>query len=255
MKLFISWSGDRSKEIAEELADWLPCVIHAVEPWISTSNIEKGIRWGSEIDSQLREAKFGLICLTAENINSPWILYEAGALSNALENAFVCPYLFGIQPEDLHGSPLGQFQATVFSKDDTKKLLYSINKALEGNALNPKILDQEFQIWWPKLEKNLTRIYKRRKISARKTDREILEEILHLTRSSPVINEKIAQKIRKAYPSLEEGELHQMTEKLMDWYADNIIYGYQPARIIMNGDTISVRVLSFEEKNQRNSEG
>ncbi len=48
MKVFLGWSGSRSKETAEALGDWLGQVIQAVDPWIS-SDILKGARWGEEI--------------------------------------------------------------------------------------------------------------------------------------------------------------------------------------------------------------
>ncbi|MBE0393338.1 hypothetical protein BJQ96_03202 [Flavobacterium sp. PL0002] len=37
MKIFLSWSGNKSKLIAESLKDWLEQVIQSTEPWISTS--------------------------------------------------------------------------------------------------------------------------------------------------------------------------------------------------------------------------
>lgn len=33
MKVFISWSGAVSFEVAKVLKDWIPCVIHYVEPF------------------------------------------------------------------------------------------------------------------------------------------------------------------------------------------------------------------------------
>jgi hypothetical protein len=43
------------------------------------------------------------VCLTPDNIDSPWIHFEAGALSRALESAKLCPLLFGMDPTDLTG--------------------------------------------------------------------------------------------------------------------------------------------------------
>lgn len=94
MKIFISWSGSMSQAIAEALHDWLPRVIQAVQPWLSSTNIDKGARWSDDIAAQLEETKFGLICLTRENLEAPWILFEAGALSKTLDRTYVCPYLF-----------------------------------------------------------------------------------------------------------------------------------------------------------------
>jgi hypothetical protein len=59
MKVFISWSGERSRKVAEALQQWLPRVIQATEPWISTE-ISKGSRWGPEISSRLEESRIGI---------------------------------------------------------------------------------------------------------------------------------------------------------------------------------------------------
>jgi hypothetical protein len=80
MKVFLSWSGERSKATAETLGNWFARVIQAVEPWIS-SGIDKGARWQSEIANRLEDARVGIVCLTASNLSEPWILFEAGALS------------------------------------------------------------------------------------------------------------------------------------------------------------------------------
>ena len=80
MKIFLSWSGSMSKKTAEILCEWLPKVINAIEPWIS-SEMEKGTRWESEITDKLEESKIGIICLTRNNLDENWILFEAGALS------------------------------------------------------------------------------------------------------------------------------------------------------------------------------
>jgi hypothetical protein len=66
--------------------------------WISSEDIYKGSRWLLEISNELNASKAGIICLTQDNINSPWINFEAGALSKTLGNSYVCPYLFNLNP-------------------------------------------------------------------------------------------------------------------------------------------------------------
>ena len=39
MKIFISWSGEQSREMAEALRDWIPDVLPEAEPWMSVADI------------------------------------------------------------------------------------------------------------------------------------------------------------------------------------------------------------------------
>lgn len=183
MRLFLSWSGERSKLIAETLRDWLPLVIQAIKPWLSASDIDKGTRWSSEIATQLAETAFGIICLTPENIEAPWIHFEAGALSKTIDGAFVCPYLFEIDPSDIKG-PLVQFQATRATKEDTRNLLNTINSVLKEGIPEGQ-LNKAFEVWWPDLEEKLKHINgsTEKQVPIKRTDRELLEEILDTIRS------------------------------------------------------------------------
>lgn len=157
MKVFISWSGDRSKAVAEALRSWLPVVLQPVRPWLSGYDIEAGSRWSSEMALQLEEARFGILCLTPENLDAPWVMFEAGALSKKLDGSRVCPYLFGFEPRELTG-PLVQFQAARADRNDTKRLLMAMNHALGETRLPESVLDRAFDKWWPDLEASLARV-------------------------------------------------------------------------------------------------
>jgi hypothetical protein len=183
MKIFISWSGARSEALANALRSWLTDVIQMLDPWISSQDIDKGRRWDFEIANELDQSNVGIICLTRENINAPWILFEAGALAKALGRSLVCPYLLDLKPTELTG-PLAQFQVTVANEEDTCKLLRTINKALGENARSTEQLDKAFKKWWPELKNAVDGIPKT--ISPAKqlrTDRDLLEEMLSLIRS------------------------------------------------------------------------
>ena len=182
MKVFISWSGILSRRAAETLREWLPNVLQAVEPWMSAEDIEKGARWSSEVATELSSTKAGILCVTPDNLEAPWLNFEAGALSKTLEKTFVSPYLINLRPSDLKG-PLVQFQATEANKLDTRRLVGTLNKALDDSALSEKQLDKTFEIWWPELESSLQEIRSAKAPQRpQRADREILEEILALVR-------------------------------------------------------------------------
>ena len=183
-KVFISWGGDLSKQLAEEVKNWLPSVLQFVKPYFSPNDIEKGSHWESNIASELESSQVGIICLTKDNINRPWILFEAGALSKNFEKSRVCTILFNVDSTDITG-PLICFQATKFDKADFKKLIKTINDTGGDSKLDPNILDDVFEMWWPKLENKINKIiksYKEEPHEEERSERAILEELLELTR-------------------------------------------------------------------------
>lgn len=71
MKIFISWSGDRSHQLAQALHEWLPLVLHYVKPWLSQADISAGSRWAQEVAKELETTNFGIICVTQETSPRP----------------------------------------------------------------------------------------------------------------------------------------------------------------------------------------
>jgi predicted house-cleaning noncanonical NTP pyrophosphatase (MazG superfamily) len=183
MKVFISWSGDISRQIGEAIKDWLPAVLQNVKPYFTPNDIEKGSRWNADISKELEQSKLGIFIYTKDNLESQWMLFEAGAISKTLDSSKVCPILFGLDNSDFKG-PLTQFQTSQFQKTDFKKLVYSINNSLFDNKLDEKVLDEVFEMWWPKLESKVAKILDVNKVinTTIRNDRELLEEILAITR-------------------------------------------------------------------------
>jgi hypothetical protein len=185
MKIFISWSGQRSKAVAELISDWFKCVIQASQPWISTRDIDRGAIWFSEISDQLKNTSAGIICLTQENKDKPWILFETGALAKGLTTNRVCTFLVDLQPSELE-DPLAQFNHTTPEKNSMWELVRSLNAFLAEQGLDERILEQVFKTYWPQfelgfkkaLEENLPTIS-----VAPRPDSDILAEILNYTRS------------------------------------------------------------------------
>lgn len=102
-KVFISWSGELSKRLGETVRQWLPSVLQFARPYFTPDDIEKGAVWSSHIVAELESSNFGILCITRENLEKPWILFEAGALSKTFDKARVCPVLFGVEATDVKG--------------------------------------------------------------------------------------------------------------------------------------------------------
>lgn len=159
MKVFLSWSGQRSKEVANLLSDWLCCVIQAARPWISTRDLDRGSLWFGEINDQLKDTTVGIICLTQENKGRPWILFEAGALAKGLSTSRVCTLLVDLEPKDIE-DPLAQFNHTFPNRESVLGLVKTLNSSLAVNALDNRILDQVFETYWPQFEAKFAEILK-----------------------------------------------------------------------------------------------
>lgn len=184
LRVFLSWSMQRSESVAQAFRDWLPSVLQNVRPYYTPDDIGKGSRWSSEIRGELESSDFGIIFLTPENLNSPWILFEAGALSK-LEKSKVAPLLLDVEPADVSG-PLAQLQLTKFNKEECFKLIKALNRALDSRALEPTVLSNVFDKWWPDLEEKIKlamQIEAPSLVAAKRPERELLEEVLERVRA------------------------------------------------------------------------
>ena len=160
MKVFISWSKSLSHGYASAFRDWLPNVIQSAEAFISSQDIGLGQRGIEKIESRLNEYSFGILFVSDENREQPWLLYEAGALSRSINEAEarVIPFLIDVDRSKLAGSPLSHFQnAQSVSRDNVKLLCSAINEACE-DPLDADRFERAFSKWWPDLEEAFERI-------------------------------------------------------------------------------------------------
>ncbi|MBZ5614155.1 MAG: toll/interleukin-1 receptor domain-containing protein [Acidobacteriia bacterium] len=186
MDIFISWQGKRSHAVAEALRDWLPLIVNAFKPWLSSADIDKGARWGAELSTQLGRATAGIFCLTRSNLTAPWLIFEAGAISRTPEKTYVCTLLLDLQPSDVKG-PLAQFQATKATKEDIHQLVKNLNKALGEHSMDEALVNRAFEMWWPELERKLKNLPSgETSLPPLRSDRELLEELVDLARATKV---------------------------------------------------------------------
>ncbi|MGA9668912.1 MAG: toll/interleukin-1 receptor domain-containing protein [Terracidiphilus sp.] len=177
MKVFISWSGERSRILAQALHGWLPLVLHYVKPWLSDADVSAGDRWATVVAKELETSNFGIICVTPENLNSPWVLFEAGALAKAMQGSKVIPLLFNLEFSDISG-PLAQFQAKKFDRDGAAEVVSSVNKSADS-AVPDDRKNQLFSALWPDLEQQLLGIPREAPTAKHmRPHHEILEELV-----------------------------------------------------------------------------
>lgn len=182
MKLFISWSGERSRVLAVALHAWIPMAIPSVESWLSEADVYAGERWAASIGEQLDATNFGIVCVTPENINAPWMLFKAGALAKSINTAKVVPLLYGLDFADISG-PLAQFQAKKFDQAGVFEVVNSI-QATSGGQPNDARLAALLPLLWPQLEVVLAGMPPiAQKDKQSRPQREVLEELVGAVRS------------------------------------------------------------------------
>jgi hypothetical protein len=155
MNLFISWSKPQSKAVALALHSWLPIVLPGIDPWMSSKDIDKGKDWFRELQNVLSESHVCLICVTPDNVRSPWIYYEVGAIAAKDPDVLICPYLVGVSPSILSDGPLGKWQCTVAEEGDTWELIKSLNTNALSSRHELSLVKANFHDNWPNLFEKL----------------------------------------------------------------------------------------------------
>lgn len=238
MKIFVSWSGELSCQIAETLKKWIPCILQSVEVFFSPEDIEKGENWDKTISTELSECKYGIICLTTENTTAPWINFEAGAIAKSLDSK-VTALMVNIKPSDIKG-PLSRYQATKFERDDFFQLITSINKVLE-TPLDHKVLENTFNAMWKSLEDETVSIIegytpKDRKdqsksLNSKAPENEATEEILQLLRQQSALISNPEKLLPLEYMDYVQ---RKMNDRNRDLYADYEMMGEELFHYIEN---------------------
>lgn len=134
-KIFISWSGSKSKEIAKGIKWALEDNIFkgtGLKCFVSDLDISSGSDWWLKIKGELKTCKMGILCITKENIKAPWIYFEAGAM--IAREIPTTPILFNCGFNHLL-SPLSGKQAVDFyDQQKFVKMILDINRNM--NLLN-----------------------------------------------------------------------------------------------------------------------
>jgi hypothetical protein len=227
MRVFISWSGEPSRAVAEILRKYLGRVIQAVDVFMSEHDIGSGEQWGVKLSRELEESTFGILCLTRGNLDAPWLLFEAGALAKHV-GAGPCGLLIGDLKDTDVKDPLSQFQHRSFSEEGLKALLRDLNGLLE-RRMEADDLAETFKVWWPQIDEEYQTALAAHPSAAppepSRGTQELVEEILSRIRNLERFSIQPPEPAPRQVPTLQPGDVlalsprtHEALWKLVDEY-------------------------------------
>lgn len=229
-------------------------------------DIERGALWFSEINDQLKDTKIGIVCLTKDNLDKPWILFEAGALAKGLSTVRVCTFLVDLEPTEV-SNPLAQFNHTLPTKEGLFGLMRTLNASLGDQALKEKVLEQVFTTYWPQFEEKFAKALAdcpAGEHAAPRSEESMLSELLRTVRMLER-NMRIGEGRKATGPSVATAERipisrralrNEIREMLVAGLSpdsiESILEGSAPARFVRQGilECIEETVPQFELPNE-----
>ena len=147
-QIFISWSHTNSKAFANHLKNIMENEIFKgsdLSCFVSDTDIASGEDWWIKIKKELKRSKMGIVCITKENVNAPWLYYEAGAM---IANGYkVVPLTIGCDLNLIKETPLFGNQVRAFYDErQFIQMMIDINKEFklittdDGNPVSDKQL-------------------------------------------------------------------------------------------------------------------
>ncbi|GEM_PF-3211279 len=157
-EVFVSWSGEWSKRIAALLIEWIPKVL-SVKFFFSPQDMSLGKVWVRDLSQHLATSKFGILVITPENVNSPWVIFEAGVLMKDFDSGRVIPYLVSFDGKDLETGPLAMLQATKADENGTMQLINAI-RISQDNSEKEKddVIKWRFNQCWKEFSEEIDKI-------------------------------------------------------------------------------------------------
>lgn len=144
VKTFISFSGSKSKETADALEDFLLKVALNVKIVRAERDIALGQDWAEAIKAYLADIDLAIICVTRDNHEKPWFLFEIGTL--AQRAPIVVLFLLDLAANDLR-APLSDFQTIIPTRDSTWELVRGVSGVPDSSPLQSDLHEQFHEKW------------------------------------------------------------------------------------------------------------
>jgi len=201
MRLFISWSGEQTRELANAVQEFFELAFAShVQTFLSDADIAPGERFLAVINENLGGADIGVILVTRQNMNNPWLLFEAGALAGKSERGAVVPLLVDLERAEL-GPPLSQFQNVLAASKASILQMCGRIRAEASEVPAENAYEVLLEAAWPPLEAALMKAQSATGVefvAPARSDRDVLDEILLgvnalVRRDSPAASRGIAE--------------------------------------------------------------
>ena len=168
MQVFISWSQEKSRKIAEVLKEELYLLFNQeIIFWVSSKDIPFGDVSVSSIVNALQKSEMIITCLDSSNYKKSWLYFETGAVFlrnyEGDSKPIVFPVIFdNLEFSDFDGTPFRDLQLQRFNRNSIKRLAENINKRYEKMHGKPAIAASSFERYfnhtWSNLQKKINNI-------------------------------------------------------------------------------------------------
>jgi len=162
--VFISFSKRETAKVATVITSIInsiyPKIKTTVEVFFSPEKLKAGSFRGQILDA-MRDARFAITILSPENNESAWLMYEAGALSLAVEQngGHLMPYLFCRHGDEVE-STIEDLQYAQYQRDSENNqkelvnLITNLNNSLsKDNRVDDLTIKDEINKFWETINK------------------------------------------------------------------------------------------------------
>lgn len=152
--VFLSWSGNKSKDMAQIFSYYLPYILQGRTCFFSPDEIPKGVGWYQYIGEALKNAECGIVFLTRDNISNPWILFEGGGLfSKGRVNVLLCD----MGKEDANNHIWANINLTSVDEAEVYKMIQSLY-ASTRLEFSEDVLKANFNRYWPTMKEAFDKV-------------------------------------------------------------------------------------------------
>jgi hypothetical protein len=157
MNVLISWSGQRARELARILSEWLPHVLPASRPELVSEDHLLSPYWLPSSVSDFVGARPFVICGLPDTILVPSFHFQIGLITGWTGWPSVYPFLAGVGRDAVPEYLTRSFRCVFAEKESVLEWLRDLNRGLDHQQTDAILLGL-FSRYWPWLERQVAQI-------------------------------------------------------------------------------------------------